>query len=335
MTAQDFAQDLQDWKRGWRFASAELDTAKYSMVVPALPMPPSPVIGGAADSDNDGLPDWWEILYGLDPYSAVGDDGADGDPDGDGLTNYFEFLTWNTKWPLDPTNPETYSPLHDGAVDSDGDGVSNAQESQEGSNPGKTDTDDDGMSDYVEIVKNLSGANDPLSPLTWRALYGDGTPGAMLTIPETDRSFGVNADHASLSQDWTVEAWFMLMDSDKNTGSLLRRTIGDSSSGKKFYFDMGLQDGKPYVRASMSLWTQGQEGDEEGAVANTRTTLVEVLAENGAAAREFVWNHYAASWNSTTRALTLYVNGIFAGSAYSVGAPLIDGQKSVVNDWQT
>ncbi|HOG49577.1 MAG TPA: hypothetical protein PKY10_03220, partial [Lentisphaeria bacterium] len=331
VTAQDFAQDQQDWKRGWRFASAELDTAQMTVFTPASPV----ISGGGADSDNDGLPDWWEILYGLDPYSAIGDDGADGDPDGDGLTNYFEFLTWNTKWPLDPTNPETYSPLHDGAVDSDGDGVSNAQESQVGSNPGKTDTDDDGMSDYVEIVKNLSGANDPLSPLTWRALYGDGTPGAMLTIPETDRSFGVNVDHASLSQDWTVEAWFMLMDRTRNTGSLLRRTIGDSSNGKKFYFDMGLQDGKPYVRASMSLWTQGEEGDEEGAVANTRTTLVEVLAENGAAAREFVWNHYAASWNSTTRALTLYVNGIFAGSTYSVGAPLIDGQKSVINDWQT
>ncbi|HVY71461.1 MAG TPA: lamin tail domain-containing protein, partial [Verrucomicrobiae bacterium] len=45
----------------------------------------------AADSDNDGLPDAWEIANGLDPFSATGADGADGDPDHDGATNWEEF----------------------------------------------------------------------------------------------------------------------------------------------------------------------------------------------------------------------------------------------------
>jgi hypothetical protein len=51
-------------------------------------------IGGSPlnlDSDFDGLPDYWEEIYGLNPYSAVGDDGGDGDPDKDGFTNYQEY----------------------------------------------------------------------------------------------------------------------------------------------------------------------------------------------------------------------------------------------------
>jgi hypothetical protein len=43
-----------------------------------------------ADTDGDGLLDGWEVRYGLNPLSAVGDDGADGDPDGDGFSNLAE-----------------------------------------------------------------------------------------------------------------------------------------------------------------------------------------------------------------------------------------------------
>lgn len=41
------------------------------------------------DDDNDGMPDWWEVLHGLDPLDP-GD--ADDDPDGDGLTNLEEYI---------------------------------------------------------------------------------------------------------------------------------------------------------------------------------------------------------------------------------------------------
>ena len=39
------------------------------------------------DGDNDGLPDDWERDYGLDPTSGSGNNGASGDPDGDGHSN--------------------------------------------------------------------------------------------------------------------------------------------------------------------------------------------------------------------------------------------------------
>ena len=44
------------------------------------------------DSDNDGLPDGWEWQYGLDPLSASGDNGSNGDPDSDAFSNLNEYL---------------------------------------------------------------------------------------------------------------------------------------------------------------------------------------------------------------------------------------------------
>ena len=44
------------------------------------------------DADGDGLPDWWEIQYTLNPNSTNGVNGTDGDFDGDGMSNFEEFL---------------------------------------------------------------------------------------------------------------------------------------------------------------------------------------------------------------------------------------------------
>lgn len=45
------------------------------------------VPGSSEDSDGDGLPDWWEKLFGLNPNLAD----ANGDPDNDGWSNLEEF----------------------------------------------------------------------------------------------------------------------------------------------------------------------------------------------------------------------------------------------------
>jgi hypothetical protein len=56
------------------------------------------------DSDGDSLPDLWEVEVGLDPRSATGPNGAEGDPDGDGFTNLQEFAGTTDPWELD--NPD-------------------------------------------------------------------------------------------------------------------------------------------------------------------------------------------------------------------------------------
>jgi hypothetical protein len=61
----------------------ELETYNYPLSAANILRP--------IDSDGDGLPDSWETQYGLDPNNPTGSDGADGDPDGDGVNNLTEY----------------------------------------------------------------------------------------------------------------------------------------------------------------------------------------------------------------------------------------------------
>jgi len=118
----------------------------------------------SSDTDGDGLPDVWEVRYGLDPTSAENHNGADGDPDGDAMPNMLELSfgtdptkadtdgdgmsdRWEAAWGLDPLNSEGDNGP-DG--DPDMDGVPNSAEYVLQSNPRKADTDDDGLDDWFE-----------------------------------------------------------------------------------------------------------------------------------------------------------------------------------------
>jgi hypothetical protein len=48
--------------------------------------------GAILDADSDGLPDFWEGAQSLDPSLSTDPHGANGDPDGDGLSNLAEYL---------------------------------------------------------------------------------------------------------------------------------------------------------------------------------------------------------------------------------------------------
>lgn len=88
------------------------------------------------DTDGDGMPDGWEMLYNLNPLSNE-DANLDSDPGGgDNLTNYQEYQRGTN-----PTNR-----------DSDDDGLNDYDEVfVYGTHPNSSDTDDDGLEDFAEI----------------------------------------------------------------------------------------------------------------------------------------------------------------------------------------
>ena len=135
------------------------------------------------DSDQDGLPDWWELKYFGNLNQGPGDD-----PDGDGLTNLQEY-----QYGTDPTKFDTNGDgLSDGAdvalginptdMDVDHDGLSNAQEILMGTNPFNPDTDGDGVPDGQDPF--------PLDPTRWSLPSpdpNDHTP-PTITLEEPDNT---------------------------------------------------------------------------------------------------------------------------------------------------
>lgn len=110
------------------------------------------------DSDNDGMPDYWEYIYGLD-FNNSND--ADTDLDFDGLTNIEEYNAGSY-----PNN-----------IDSDSDTLTDYMEVKTyGTSPIKQDTDDDELNDNLEIINH---STDPLDedtdndgmPDGWEVLY--------------------------------------------------------------------------------------------------------------------------------------------------------------------
>lgn len=87
----------------------DLDNPTVDPNVPGQPGQPG------SDTDNDGMPDWWEEEHGLDPNS----DDSKGDPDQDGLSNGEEYDLGT-----DPNHS-----------DSDGGGHNDGSENSGGTNP--------------------------------------------------------------------------------------------------------------------------------------------------------------------------------------------------------
>ncbi len=86
--------------------------------------------GPLYDSDKDGMPDQWEIIYSLNPNDSTD---AQKDSDGDGLTNLEEYRAGTN-----PLNP-----------DSNGDGIPDGQELSMGRDPSKPES-----SPFSDVTKD-------------------------------------------------------------------------------------------------------------------------------------------------------------------------------------
>jgi hypothetical protein len=133
------------------------------------------------DTDEDGMSDAWEILYGLDENDP---DDATSDADHDGLTAVQEYNLGTIPNETDSNGDGLadavsvrlgYDPA---ATDSDGDGISNEDEVLAGTNPLLADTDGDEFDDDVDDY--------PLDPTRWEAPTPDpgDTDGPVITLTE-------------------------------------------------------------------------------------------------------------------------------------------------------
>ena len=143
-----------------------------------------------ADTDNDGMPDWWEDDHGLNKNNASD---AALDPDNDGLSNLQEYRRGTNPQNADTdgdglkdgveTGTGVYVSANDTGTDpfnsdTDGDGLKDAVEtgtgvfvstSNTGTNPDKSDTDGDGFTDGIEVTLGSNPTDQSSIPIKSRA----------------------------------------------------------------------------------------------------------------------------------------------------------------------
>ncbi|MBQ6247943.1 MAG: S8 family serine peptidase, partial [Kiritimatiellae bacterium] len=258
------------------------------------------------DVDGDDLPDWWEDMVGFSTTDATDGDGRNGDPDGDGLTNFNEFLASLGLFRagargLDPFNPDTDNDgIADYDEDSDGDGLTNGEEQDTYlSHPGDADTDDDTTDDADDNLDDFA-ATDSSKPYVNRAVNFAGGSDIANTVVVKDKVDGQFTERFS-SDSWTVECWINpAADALSGAYPLVARRIFATGAAN---YELGISGGKPYV-----LFQSYNGGDQ-----------VRVAA--GSAIASSTWTHLAATLDAgdedagESGLLTLLVNGEPVASA--------------------
>lgn len=161
-----------------------------AMVIGESILEKEPVIDYELDTDEDGLPDYYEDILGTDKNKA--------DTDGDGLSDGYEVLYLGTD-PLKADSDD--NGVNDGDEDFDEDGLTNAKECELGTDPNSADTDGDGLNDGAEV--NTYGT-DPLKYDTDGDGISDGDEITLGLDPKSAATDGTPDGERTFTQ--TVEA---------------------------------------------------------------------------------------------------------------------------------
>jgi clumping factor A len=167
----DGLTNLQEYNGGWHPLVAEnaaLSSSQSALFLTDTGAYPS---GYTLDTDGDGMPDWWEVKYGLN--RLVND--AASNPDGDDLSSVQEYLAGRNP-AVDDLSGEVQQPSAlftldtiGLAPDTDQDGMPDAWETARGLNPlvadANADPDGDGRTNIEEYNANTDPqVNDWLGP---------------------------------------------------------------------------------------------------------------------------------------------------------------------------
>ena len=169
------------------------------------------------DSDEDGLPDFFELKIGTAIDNA--------DTDNDGLTDYQEFAIVGTDPVIFDSAEEGTS---DADYDSDSDGLSNIDEITRNTDPRDSDTDMDGLFDYDEIFVYdtdplvADSDNDGIDDGSEIKLGLDPNSAATHDVPDGEYKIDqvIGADNGILSSINTEESPYSLSIEMKTNGDM-------------------------------------------------------------------------------------------------------------------
>lgn len=217
------------------------------------------------------------------------------DPDGDGLGAEAEAYLGSD---LNDASSLSGDPLvSDGDFDSDGDGLSNAEEwNIYGTDPLRTDSDFDGVDDFTEVMVDITHPLQPMSSSQYieRALDLAAVPGAGLPMPDPARFFtGVGG--------FTFEAWVRPVTDGDGTLFQLAGTSGASVW-------IGLEGFRPKAVISKGASTLATVG---GVDANGS---IQMLDANR-------WTHLACIWAPERNTFEFYVDGVLLIAKETLAAP--------------
>jgi len=181
------------------------------------------------DSDEDGMPAWWELLHGLSDEDAAD---AVQDLDSDTLTNLQEYVAGTNPLESDTDGDglsdydeiQVYQTLPD-LADSDGDGLSDGDEVLVYfTDPNLLDSDGDSFSDRDERFKYNTDPNDPESiPQAITALY-ESFEGE--TVPLTWEAAAANSAN-----------WYLVQNQSSDGNRSIRSGAIDDGEGSAIVFD--------------------------------------------------------------------------------------------------